>query len=159
MNQNINHVDHVIWISPIENLMANVAQLSELTNHKFDGPFDREELGVRSCLSWEGGIEILAPLDIATPLADRIREHLATKGEGLFAIVFGVPDIMAAKARADRLGYRTSDLVENRGDEPWGHKTAAMKESMVGDFMNSLFIFGEIVYQDGVFITDKKNSA
>jgi hypothetical protein len=155
MNQNINHVNHVIWVSQPDNQAANVARLSKLTNQQFDGPYERPDVGVRAYLSWEGGLEILSPLDVVTPVAESLRGHLAARGEGLFGIVFGVPDITAAKARADRLGYQTTPLTENLGDEPWRHKTVVMKESVVGSFMNSLFIFGEIVYKDGIFITNK----
>jgi hypothetical protein len=156
MNQNINHVDHVLWVSHLKNQEANVARLSELTNQQFDGPVSRPDVGLRVYLSWEGGLEIVAPLDVDTPIANSLRDHLTKKGEGLFGVVFGVPDIDAARARAERLGYKTGELVENLGDEPWKDKNVVMKESVVGEFMNSLFVFGEIVFRDGVFITQKK---
>ena len=62
MNQNINHVDHVLWVSHLKNQEANVARLSELTNQQFDGPVSRPDVGLRVYLSWEGGLEIVAPL-------------------------------------------------------------------------------------------------
>jgi hypothetical protein len=155
MNQNINHVDHVIWASYPETLVENVARLAELTGRPLQGPYERRDVGVSVYLSWEGGIEILSPLDVETPTADALRSHLDTKGEGLFAIVFGVPDIAEARTRAERLGYQPGDQVENRGDAPWEDKTEVMKEVVVGNFMNSLFIFGEIVFKDGIFVTTR----
>lgn len=153
MNQNVNHVDHVVWASHPETLLENMARLSELTGQQLMGPYDRPDIGARICLSWEGGIELVSPLDVVTPMADALRNHLSIKGEGLFAVIFGVPDIMDARARADKIGYQTSDIIESTGSEPWCHKTAVMKESVVGTFMGSLFLYGEILYNDGVFIT------
>lgn len=150
MDQNFNRVDHVIWACRAENQVAYIKKLSALTKHVFDGPHERPDVGVRTYLSWEGGLQILAPMDVDTLFACAMREHLETKGEGLYGVVFGVPDIEEAKLRAVELGYQPSDTIRNNGDEPWASKTEKMEEAIVGDFINSIFIFGEITYRDGV---------
>jgi hypothetical protein len=156
MNQNVNHLDHVLWLCRLENIEHYVGKLSALTGRSFHGPVDRADLGARVFISWEGGLEIIAPLDMDTPFTAQCRARLGQNGEGLWTVVFGVPDIQEARARAERLGYQTSDLIENPEDAPWQHQTKVMKESVVGEFMNSIFVFGEIEYADGVFQTQKK---
>lgn len=153
MNQNVNHMDHVLWLCRLENIESYVKELSALTGRSFHGPVDRADLGARVFISWEGGLEIIAPLDMDTPFTTQCRARLEQKGEGLWTVVFGVPDIGQARARAERLGYQTSDLIENPPDAPWQHQTRVMKESVVGEFMNTGFVFGEIEYEAGVFVT------
>lgn len=158
MNQNINHVDHVIWMCRAENQLEYVQKLSALASREFQGPFDRTDMGIRVYLTWGGGLEILAPLEMDIPFANHCREHIEKKGEGLFAVVFGVPDIEKAMGRAARLGYdNQSDVIVNSGHEPWLNMLEVFKEVRVGDFMNSLFIFGEIGYIDGIFQTKKSD--
>lgn len=154
MNQNINHVDHIVWVSHLENLEANVAKLEQLARVKLRGPFDRTDLGMRVCVSFEGGVEILAPLDgIDTVMSRFCRDALEKKGEGMFAIVYGVPDIMEARENAARLGYTPGPILECVGGEPWETDIGKFKESVICEFMNTLFVYGEIDYPDGVFIT------
>jgi len=62
-------------------------------------------------------------------------------------VIFGVADIDVARERAIKLGYSVSPLIENAGHEPYIGETEVMKEVMVGDFMNSILVFGEIRYQ------------
>lgn len=154
MNQNINHVDHIVWVSHLENLEANVAKLEALTRVKLHGPFDRTDQGMRVCVSFEGGVEILAPLDgYDTVMSRHCRAWLEKSGEGMFAVVFGVRDIMEAREHAARLGYTPGPLLECVGGEPWATDLGKFQESVICEFMNILFVYGEIDYPDGVFIT------
>ena len=156
MNQNINHVDHIMWMVHFKNQEVYVRQLSELFKVKFDGPFMRPDMGLCSWLTWEGGLEVLAPLDDDTPAANQLREELQQKGEGFWGMAFGVPHIQRAREHALRLGYQASDIIENTGSEPWHHKTQTMKEVIIGDFLGVKLIFGEIVYRDGIFQTQRE---
>jgi hypothetical protein len=159
VNQNVNHVDHVIWVCRPENQLAYVQNLAVLTTREFQGPFYRTDMAICVYLSWGGGLEIIAPLDEDNPVANHMREHIEKNGEGLFGVVFGVPDIEAAMSRAAEIGYREqSEILVNTGQEQWHKILHEMKEVRVGDFMNSLFIFGQIEYEDGIFTTRKSDS-
>jgi hypothetical protein len=153
MNQNLNHLDHIMWMVRFKNQEAYVKQLSELFQVRFDGPLVRPDIGLCAWLTWEAGLEVLSPLEDDTPQASHLRQELERRGEGLWGMTFGVPDIRKARDHAIRLGYEVSVVIENTGAEPWHHKTETMKEAIVGEFLGTKLIFGEIVYREGVFRT------
>jgi hypothetical protein len=152
MNQNVNHVDHVVWVAEPDNHQRFVDKLSALFDIEFEGPFERTDAGITVSVSWGGGVEVVSPAGPG-PFAERARDHLENRGESVFAVVFGVPEIEKARARAESLGYQTSPLVENLGGEPWDHQLLSFKESAIGEFAGTLLMFGEITYCDGVFRT------
>ena len=147
MRQNINRVDHVVWLSQLQNQDANVRKLSELCNLDFGESYSNHHLGVRIYLSWEAGLEIIAPLGQEAPFAIQLHDHLARRGEGFFAVIFGVDDIVKARERTAALNYQVGDVLQLVGDEPFARKTEVMKEIFVGEFMRTVMIFGEIVYR------------
>ena len=153
MAQNLKHVDHVLWVCRAENQERYVEQLAELTEAEFRGPLERDDLGVRIYISLSSGLEVVSPLKINTGHSQLLEDHLAIRGEGLFGVVFGVSDIDKARDRAISLGYEVSPLIENSGDEEHAKETDVMKEVLVGDFMNSVFLFGEIRYAKGILQT------
>jgi hypothetical protein len=109
---------------------------------------------MRVYVSFESGLEILAPLENAdTPMASLLRKALELRGEGMFAVVHGVSDMMEARAHAVSLGYEPGPLLENLGDEPWLTDVCTFKESVICEFMQTLFVYGEITYPDGIFLT------
>jgi hypothetical protein len=61
LKQNLNHVDHVLWICWPENQAEFARQLSELCRVEFHGPVERPEVGTRIYISWSAGLEIIAP--------------------------------------------------------------------------------------------------
>jgi hypothetical protein len=94
-------VTHAIFVCALARLDATVARLADaLDVHDWDGPADLPYLGLRNAISHSAGLELVAPLDDTSPLA----EHLQVHGEGLFGVVFGVPDLATALARAARNG-------------------------------------------------------
>lgn len=60
--------------------------------------------GVRVAMAWDAGVELVSPLADA-PSA--IRDDLEANGEGVKGVVFAVPDLDAAKERAETLGLPT----------------------------------------------------
>jgi len=150
MAQNTKHVDHVFWICKLENQERYVRQLAAICDTQFHGPVDRPDLGTRIYLSWRSGLEIIAPLEETTIYSKSLKDQLAARGEGLLGVIFGVADIEEARRRAIQLGYPVSPLIENAGHEPYIGETEVMKEIMVGEFMNSTLVFGEIRYAKGV---------
>ena len=66
---------------------------------------DEEEaaaFGVRILMSWDGGVELVAPIPGAGSHIERI---LDARGEGLVGVVWAVEDADASRAAAERLGH------------------------------------------------------
>jgi 4-hydroxyphenylpyruvate dioxygenase-like putative hemolysin len=145
----VNHIDHMAWTVFPENLEKYVAQFTKLFDCKFDGPFERDDL--RIYISWEGGLELIAPLNENAITYKRLKE----KGEGFGGMVFGVRNLKEAKERAAALGYNVSEDILQIGGEPWGRKMPHIAEAIVGDVLGINICFGEIVYDDNVVTIDK----
>lgn len=142
--QNINRVDHVLYVARPENQAAYVEQLAKLCRVRFYGPVEKPDLGVRLYISWAAGLEVVSPVSDTAPWSLHMRQYIEERGEGLMSVIFGVKDIHEAKAHAESLGYQTRDLIENDGSEPYAEETEVMKETVVGDVINTMFTFGEI---------------
>jgi hypothetical protein len=151
MGQNVNHVDHVVWITHLRNQENRVRELGAMFNADFLGPRDFPDMGMRIYVSWESGLEVVAPLDDRTPQADELRKRLQERGEGFLAIVFGVRNIKAAREHVQKLGYTPSEIIEYQ--KPWGNKLTTFKEAIFTEFLGTVMALGEIVYADGVIGT------
>jgi hypothetical protein len=149
MQKFTNHVDHVAWISRPENLEANVAQLELLSGGAKLTRFDRQDMGFSMCISWEAGLEVVAPMERRTDFNQMLWDWLDTRGEGVFAVVFGVRDLEAHKARLEKLGIEVGPLLDDHPDSPW-HDKLVLWERMAGMAMNTGFILGDIDYADGL---------
>lgn len=151
MKQNVNHVDHVVWIAHLDTQAAHAKKLGTLAGQPLEGPFDRTDLGVRIYMSWETGLEILSPLpEHDSEFQRMLVAALADRGEGVMAVVFGVPDLQEARERARLAGHESGEPITTSGGAPWATKTPKFEESFVGDFLGSYFIYGEIVYAPGI---------
>lgn len=143
-----NHIDHVAWISRLENIEANVAQLEKLADAKLTR-FERKDMGFVMYISWEAGLEVVAPLAVPTEFNQMLRDWLETRGEGVMSVVFGVRDLDRHKARLEALGFEVGPLMDDHPDSPWHHQLT-LWERMAGTVMNSCFILGDIDYADNV---------
>ena len=141
-----NHIDHVTWISRLETLEANVAHLEKLTGAKLTR-FERKDMGFVMYISWEAGLEVVAPLKEPTDFNKMLSQWLDTRGEGLMAVVFGVEDLDKHKARLEKQGIEVGPLMDDHPDSPW-HDRIVLWERMAGMVMNSGFILGDIDYSD-----------
>lgn len=155
MKKFVNHVSHVAWISHPENLEAHVAEMERLSGATLTR-FEREDMGFAMHISWEAGLEIVAPLEMRTEFNGMLHDWLETRGEGVFSVVFGVRDLERHRARVQALHYEPSPLMHDRADSPWHEKLPKYDSSMVlrdgdpGTIMNTCFILGDIDYADGV---------
>jgi hypothetical protein len=77
---------------------------SVLGLHDLEGPFDPPGDGVRAMISFERGIEFITPCGTG-PFRPILENHLSTRGEGLFTLVWGVGDLTAAETRAAAAGF------------------------------------------------------
>ena len=150
VKQNTNRIDHVIWICKPENQARYVEQLSLLCRVKFYGPVEKPDLGAIIYISWSAGIEIITPISDTNPAAKQWFEHIEARGQGILGVVFGVADIEDASKHAESLGYDVGGLIENTGNEPYAHEMESMKEIVIGNILNSVFVFGEIKCSDDV---------
>jgi hypothetical protein len=143
-----NHVDHVAWISRLENLAANIAELEKLTGATLTR-FERKDMGFVMCISWEAGLEVVAPLEEPTDFNQWLRDWLDTRGEGVISVVFGVRDLDRHKARLAALGIEVGPLMDDHPDSPW-HDKLVLWERQAGMVMNTNLILGDIDYAEGV---------
>jgi len=148
MKKFVNHVDHVAWLSRPENLDANVAQLEKLTGATLTR-FAREDMGFTMCISWEAGLEVVAPMEEKTAFNEWLWSELEHKGEGVSSVIFGVRDLEAHRERLEKLGFEVGPLLDDHPDSPWHHKLE-LYERVVGEAINTNIILGDINYQDDV---------
>jgi hypothetical protein len=153
MTKFINHVDHVAWISNIDTIDRNVEKLSRLFEVEFVGPRRSEELGFTMYLCWEAGLEMIAPHPQRTEFNRSMHEHLEARGEGPYAIIFGVRDLAKKRVWLDERGYAPSEAWGDDPSSPWSHKLK-LKELDGGYHVNTRIIFSEIDYADGVVTTE-----
>ena len=148
MKKFVNHIDHVVWISRPETLEANVATLEQLTEAKLTR-FERKDMGFVMYLSWEAGLEVVSPMEEPTEFNAALHDRLATVGEGILGVVFGIKNLDAHKARLEALGFPVGPLMDDHPDSPW-HDKLVLWERLGGMVMNSWFILGDIDYADDV---------
>ena len=105
MAEKTNCVHHVVWcirpesIEPVRRFWREAVGLPLQD-------LDLPELGLHVLISWEGGVEIMAPVHETGTLVDSARRFLATHGEGVYSVVFNVADLEGAVARIARQGGR-----------------------------------------------------
>ena len=148
MKKFVNHIDHVTWISRLENLEANVVTLEKLADAKLTR-FERKDMGFVMYLSWEGGLEVVSPTNEVTEFNNALHERLETVGEGILGVVYGVRNLDAHKARLEALGFQVGPLMDDHPDSPW-HDKLVLWERLGGVVMNSWFVLGDIDYADDV---------
>jgi len=149
MAQCINRIDHIVWLVHAHNQEAFVEKFEKLFRTHFDGPLIRQDFGAQFWVSWEAGLEILAPWG-ESEYAKMWSDRLEQRGEGVLSMVFGVPNIEEACDHARQLDYQVSPITGFSGDEPWMHKLETFKQAIVGDVLGTLIGFSEIRYADGV---------
>ena len=148
MKKFINHVDHVTWISRLENVEKHVADLEAITDGKLLR-FERADMGFVMYLDWDSGLEVVAPMDEKTPFNQALHDRLEKHGEGLLGIVFGVPDLEKHKEKLEAKGFFVGPLMDDLPTSPWHHRIV-LRERMGPEVLNSWMVFGQIDYQDDV---------
>lgn len=148
MKKFINHVDHVAWMSRPENLDANIERLEKLTGATLTR-FTRKDMGFVMCISWEAGLEVVAPLEERTEFNEWMWSELEKKGEGINSVVFGVENLLAHKERLEKMGFVVGERMDDHPDSPW-HDKIVLWERIAGEVMNTNIVLGDIDYQDDV---------
>jgi hypothetical protein len=148
MKKFINHVDHVTWISRLENIEANVANLETITDGHLVR-FERADMGFVMYLDWDSGLEVVAPFDERTEFNQALHDRLQTHGEGILGIVFGVDNLEKHKEKLEAKGLQIGPLMDDLPSSPW-HDRLVLRERAAPAVMNSWMILGQIDYQDDV---------
>ena len=68
----------------------------------------QEDFGVRAMVSWEGGVELIAPLDTDS----RVARFLEKNGESIYGVAFNVTDIDRAVTAARQKGIRITHTID-----------------------------------------------
>ena len=95
----------------VKDLEKGTELYSGLLGATFHGANDEEAaaLGVQVAMSWDAGIELVAPL----PDRDSIvKQIIDTRGEGLIAVVFLLDDVDQARQAAERRGIAIWHAIE-----------------------------------------------
>jgi methylmalonyl-CoA/ethylmalonyl-CoA epimerase len=95
-----------IAVKDLEKGMALYSKLLGATFH--DQCVPAEPFGLRCAISWDAGIELVAPL----PGRDSfVTSFLEKQGEGLMGVVFAVDDVEECCARAEKMGIGVLSLI------------------------------------------------
>ena len=89
----------------VKDLAKGKALYSELLGATFHPAkeADAAAMGIEVAMSWDAGIELVAPL----PGRDSyVRRIIESRGEGLIGVVFAVDNVEEARAAAERRGIR-----------------------------------------------------
>ena len=106
-------------VMAVRDLDAGRAFYEKLLGCTFHHGNDDEaaQFGVRMLFSWDGGVELVAPIEGHDSFVEKIIDE---KGEGLIGVVWAVPDADASKAAAEDLGvssFFTLDYSQEQIDE------------------------------------------
>ena len=99
----------------VKDLDKGIALYSKLLGATFhDQSTPAEPYGLRCAISWDAGIELVAPLRGRDSFAEK---HMAKYGEGLMGVVFAVDDVDEGRQRAEEMGIGVLALIEYDQDQ------------------------------------------
>ena len=106
-------VHHVVWCVRRESLPKLEQYWSSVLGVPLVSTYIAE-LGLHLLMSWDAGVEIIAPSGEVGPFTPALEAFLDTKGEGVFSTVYEVDDLDSAVARATAHGAKVviSDVIE-----------------------------------------------
>ena len=146
MKKFVNHLDHAVYLSRLENIEANIDTLEALTDAKLER-CERRDMGAMICVDWSAGLEVVAPLSPRTEMNDALFQRLETHGEGLLAIVYGVADLEAHTRKLEARGIQIGPPMSGDPVEPW-YGRLVLRERFAPQVMGSWLVFSEIDYND-----------
>jgi catechol 2,3-dioxygenase-like lactoylglutathione lyase family enzyme len=144
MQQAVQRIDHVAIIVKEENARRYADRLSAILGISFEEPFVNDDYGLLIIISWDAGLEIMAPTRQQGAYWDRLQRY----GEGTAAIVFGVANMDEAIKRARENGATIPYEAKLNGNEPWLTRFSSFREARLSAFDENLscsFTLSEIV--------------
>ncbi|MGE0309432.1 MAG: VOC family protein [Acidimicrobiia bacterium] len=157
MGRSSNRLDHVIWIVRPENIERYVQEAERLFGVEFERLSDPAAPGAAKdiFISFDGGLEFIAPLAPTDTMAKKFQEFLDEHGEGLYGLVFGVDSLEDRISDARELGFPATDLLQSpdahvRRNFLRSYTTRLIdaKEAYVGPFVGTSVVYGEFVYPE-----------
>jgi 4-hydroxyphenylpyruvate dioxygenase-like putative hemolysin len=106
-------VHHVVWCVGRESLPALERYWTDALGVPLVSTHIKE-LGLHLLMSWDAGVEIVAPSEEPGPITEALEAFLAAKGEGVFSTVYEVADLDVAVHRATARGAKVviEDVIE-----------------------------------------------
>ncbi len=144
MQQSIQRIDHIVIIVKEETAHPLADLLGRVLGIPWNEPQVNEATGALIIVSWDAGLEIIAPIREEGPYWERIQRF----GEGSVSIVFGVPDLDKGMERAKANGLDIAFLAQLNGDEPWLSRFSKFREARLaslGENLSLSFSLSEIV--------------
>ncbi len=148
MKKFINHIDHVVWLSRLENADKNVAEIAAVTDGKFVR-YERDDMKTVLYIDWDAGLEVVAPMEEVNDFNRALHDRLESHGEGLLAAVFGVANLEKHKEKLEAKGMEIGPLMEDLPDAPWIERII-LRERFAPEVAGSWMVLSEIDYQDDV---------
>jgi 4-hydroxyphenylpyruvate dioxygenase-like putative hemolysin len=105
MPNTANCVHHVVWCVKPESLPRVRAYCEEGLGLPMQD-LDLPDLGIHVLISWEGGIEIMAPTYAEGTLVVSANDFLESRGEGVYSVVFNVGNLEDAIRKLEAQGAK-----------------------------------------------------
>jgi hypothetical protein len=148
MKKFINHIDHVVWLSRLENAEKNVADLEAITGGNLVR-YERDDMKTVLFIDWDAGLEVVSPMPEVNDFNRALHDRLESHGEGLLAAVFAVEDLEKHKEKLEAKGMEIGPLMEDLPDAPWIERII-LRERFAPEVAGSWMVLSQIDYQDDV---------
>ena len=102
----------VIAVRDLDRAVHFYSDLLGATFH--DASVGAERFGIKAALSWDAGIELVAPLPGRDSVISRSIEE---QGEGLRQVIFAVDNVDETRAKAEEMGIGVVQTIELTEDE------------------------------------------
>ena len=104
--------------------------------------------GDMTLISLESGLELIAPAPELGPVPERFSQHLATHGEGVYNIVYGVRDLDETAARASGFGIGVTHRGSFADLPPWQGRFDVLDEAHLEPHLGMKITLGRIEPKD-----------
>lgn len=109
----VGRLDRIAWVLEPGRIEPRVKLLEALFEIEFERDHTAPE-DVEAFVSWDGGLEFLAPTGTGSKEAKELSAILADRGESLYSATFAVADLAATVAKAKQLGLDPGEEVLSR---------------------------------------------